>query len=539
MRKMENQSFWYYLSTKAAWDPVKTIFLCAPATDAASPEKAEAFAKKTGWVDAVEEDAGLLILPLTENWQNEPLDRIPTLYQENRNAFIAKGGVSTPGRHGVVWTWETLIYLAGYGDGADYAGNVLIAYPNHFAGTVLVNGCAHDFTAGEKPSDHWLVPHPSPDYQVMNKEIPTSVWLFGDCGSSQPMVDYLKIVNKAEKTDHLPYVPEGAEKYADPADPVRQICLLKDIPEEDTASLSMRAFFDHIIRWKNGPDGQLRYRIGKTDFYHTRRYAHDQIKADGNVYPYAVYLPAGMKKEEVCGLPLVFSVHGRGEPAWIFAGKNGWEALADETREFIVVLPDSPYNSWFFERDPHAIPEIIQKIAEDYGIDTERVYMTGFSNGAVYTNQVCTAYPQLFAAASPWNGPGRSFSRDHGLGIYYDDAFETSGYDLPIWIAVGDNDNKASGDREDELEVMLPANGCDRNKEEIRDGSNFYTREKGYVDGDRMTTRVFRNKAGKERVCLTVMKNMPHGAVWDESRAAWNFMKQFKRFKNSKKVQEV
>ena len=44
---------------------------------------------------------------------------------------------------------------------------------------------------------------------------------------------------------------------------------------------------------------------------------------------------------------------------------------------------------------------------------------------------------------------------------------------------------------------------------------------------------VGKSEKGQAMVCVTVMKNMPHGAIRDEARAAWMFMRQFRRSKDS------
>ena len=167
---MSERTFWSMLSTKANWDPVKTIFLCVPSEYSSSRELTEQFADVSGWKQEAEDDGALLIAPISSGWSEESYDLIPEIYDANRNLFRAVGGVSTPGRDGIVWTWETLIYLAGYKDGADYAGNVLVSHPNMFAGTLLVGGTAHDFTPAKEKSDHWLVKNPSADYQIRKCE---------------------------------------------------------------------------------------------------------------------------------------------------------------------------------------------------------------------------------------------------------------------------------------------------------------------------------------------------------------------------------
>lgn len=108
-------------------------------------------------------------------------------------------------------------------------------------------------------------------------------------------------------------------------------------------------------------------------------------------YACSLHFPDGCPADRVKGLPILFSVHGRGEPVWLFAEKNGWDVLADETRAFVLVCPDSPGNIWQLERDGQVFGAMIDRLCADYGLDRTRVYLTGFSNGGAITREVGTA----------------------------------------------------------------------------------------------------------------------------------------------------
>ncbi|MBQ1531209.1 MAG: hypothetical protein IIZ57_03610 [Solobacterium sp.] len=503
--------YYNYVSTQASWDCIQTIFLCVPGEYAGSMEKAEEYARRSGWVQTAENNAAVLIVPLAENgWKTQDVSWIPEFYDLHKNDFKAPGGVSIPGRDGILWLWETMIYLAGYEDGADYAAEVLTAHPGFFAASLLKDGKIGSYEYADLEASHWFVRKPS-DYSKKNCEIGSAVWM---CGN----------------------IDESTRNYFENI-PGSEVQVSEEVPSSDTV---MNTLFNHTLRWKNSPDGEIRHYLGKKDYAESERYHHDSVTCGGLEYPFTVYLPEGMTKENMPVLPVVFSIHGRGEPTWVFAEKNGWQALADETREFMVVYPDSRYNIWSIERDKDAIRTILEKVMKDYRADSERVYLSGFSNGAVFTCQQASTYPELFAVASPWNGPGMEACVRLGIDPYvYHEAFKDSGYDMPFWICVGDSDGKASADREDELDILIPVNHCVRTSNEVWDGTNHYTKENGYTDGERFTTRVFRTEDGSVRVGLTVMKNMPHGAVWDESRAAWEFMKKFRRPAGSKQTAEV
>ncbi len=524
-------NYYSYISTTAAWDCIQTIFLCVPGEYAKDKNSAEQYARNSGWLKAAEDSAAVLIVPVTDSWNNMKVSWIPEFYDMHKNDFRAPGGVSIPGRDGVLWLWETMIYLVGYEDGADYAAKVLTAEPGFFAGSLIVDGKLADDTYADQEASHWFVRKPA-DYQRTNREIPSAVWLAKTC--DEKTIRYFRETAQTDCVREEMFGNVQTRVNYCAANPAQEVRISSEIPDAETV---MDTFFEHVLRWKNSPDGELRSYVGKKDWANAERFEHFCVTTDGLSYPYTVYLPAGMTRENMPELPVVFSIHGRGEPAWVFAEKNGWQKLADETKEFLLVIPDSPYNIWLIDRDRNAIRAILEDLCRNYRADRTRVYLSGFSNGAIFTCQQASTFPELFAAASPWNGPGMEACRTMNIDSYvYKDSFKESGYEMPFWICVGDSDGKASAFREDELDIVLPANGCDRSTEEIL-GEEFYTKEKGYTQGERFNTRIFRDEHGIVKTGLTVMKNMPHGAIWDESRAAWSFMKRFRRIGGNKQVE--
>lgn len=533
--------FYVYVSTKCGADCVQTIFLCAPQQDAINLESAEAFAHRSGWIDQVEQNAAILIMPLlSSGWDSVSLDTLTDYFNRHKNDFRSRLENGNPGRDGFLWLWETMIYAVGYDEGADYLGNVLVKHSNFFAGAALVNGATHDFTSASALTDHWFVENPTKDYGMRNQDVPVPVWFFGHTQYTDQAIQYFSEINHVDREKFA--IINGIETviHFNKKEPAQQVCASFNVTGVDPIIVDtvMNEFFNKSLRWKNSPDGTIKPYLGKKEYYKSQRFKHHRLKVHDLDYPYAVHLPEGLTTSTVKGLPLVISLHGRGEPTWVFAEKNGWDKLADETQAFIVVFPDSPYNIWKIERDDDVLEAMLIDLKKTYDYDPERVYLTGFSNGAIFTCQQASTHPWLFAAASPWNGPEMEACRKFNIDsfVYHPD-FVSSGYDMPFWIIVGDNDSKASANRKDELEILLPLNGCAVEKEETLDKA--YTIENKFEEGDRFSTKIYRNSDLSIRVGLSVMKNMPHGAIFDESRAAWNFMKRFRRPNKNKRVEEV
>lgn len=560
----DGNGFYMYVSTRACYDPAKTIFVFAPGEEAGELALAERFAVRSGWQALAEYDGAVLILPLAPaGWKTEPVSLPGRIYERIRGGVESRNGKSLFGRGGKIWCWETMIYLAGYGDGAVFAGNCLVAEPGRFAAAALIGGAPEDYSAGKKPSGHWMVPDVSDDYAVRNDQIPCSLWLIGaqkeEAGRA---LDYFGASGGlGREPKQISVGTFTAVCYENEANPAQRLMVsdAAEIPGMSLAHAILDAYFDRTVRWKTGPDGTLALHLGRTDFYQSNRFIHRSVTVGCLEYSYSVHLPEGCSTEDVRGLPLLFSVHGRGEPAWLFAEKNGWDLLADETRAFVLVCPDSPGNIWQLERDGLAFEAMITQICGDYGLDRTRVYLTGFSNGGAITREVGTTWPELFAAIAPFNAPVNA------PGLVAEEivnpGFLSSGYELPCWVCVGDRDPAAGTDVDGQLEVMLAANrwmggseegdavsgeACSEEgpvrptrfpPDEIRTGENYYTASRSYFQGDRFRTFVYHGLDGLPRVAFTVMKNMPHGAIREQSRAAWEFLRYFRRPEGSRQVE--
>ncbi|MGB9343685.1 alpha/beta hydrolase family esterase [Trichococcus sp.] len=531
---ISTKALYYYISSKAGCDPCKTIYLCAPAEASTSIESAEQFAVTSGWQAIAEEQEAILVVPVALNgWDAEPISLLMDIYNETKNSFHTRSGEAIWGRTGTLWCWETILYLVGYEEGATFAGNVLISHPNMFAGVALVNGVPNDYSKAEAPSSHWMIKTVSEDYAVKNSEIPVHLWLFEENEEvAQKAADYF---GNSRSNDN-------------PAEQVR--LFVGDYSSED-ARLSQMIFeecFNHVIRWKNSPDGTLAQIDSKKEFYADPRFIRKTAVTGERSYDYFIHLPEKKTVDQVKGLPLVFTLHGRGEPAWMFTTKNGWDILADETQEFVMVSLDSPGNIWFVLRDNEVFEKVIAQMIEEYRIDETRVYLTGFSNGAIMTREMAYCRPHLFAGISPSNGPwfdSRSMQLKNDSKPPKEMApevsqmmkeFEKSGWEMPCAFFYGDNDPAADARENPALKLMLRVNDCEEESSKVYTEDNYFTLDKGYKEGDRFQTEVYCREDQSARVCVTVMKNMPHGAIAEEARFTWEFLKQFCRPKGSKKV---
>lgn len=539
---MDLQNFshplYYYVSSKAAYDPCKTIYLCPPAAQAGTLKAARQFALVSGWQDLAEESGAVLVIPVVpEGWAAKPKSLFLDIYKETSRHFKTRSGKAIWGRQGSLWCWETMLYMAAYDDGAVFAGNVLVQYPGLFAAAALVNGVPDDFSAADDFSCRWLVPDADLEYNVKNRDIPVHLWIFQkeDCTPVKEAGYFSGCYGEYTKSQITIQGLQG-ELTASKTNPAWQTRVFSGdfcFKDRKLNNMILAQCFEHVIRWKNSPDGTLALVDSREEFYQNPRFLHRKVTVSSIDYDYFVHLPKGRTERQLQGLPLVFTVHGRGEPAWLFTAKNGWDTLADETGEFILVSPDSPGNIWFLPRDGMVFPKIVYDMETEFGIDVSRVYLTGFSNGGMIVREVAIQYPHLFAGVSPWNAPAGSTAAmmkedssimpgDSGqeLSLLLD-SFLESGYELPFAFIFGDKDKAACAKEDPMAEPIIAANGCTC---------------MAAAKGDRFFMVSHKNPNGQAMVTVTVMKNMPHGAVYEESRLTWEFLKQFRRIGGSRKV---
>jgi polyhydroxybutyrate depolymerase len=150
-----------------------------------------------------------------------------------------------------------------------------------------------------------------------------------------------------------------------------------------------------------------------------------QITTPGGSREFVIHVPAACDKS--LPSPLVLMLHGFGGTALNAAKETGWSAKADE-HAFIIAYPEatrpdasSPQN---FRRNPQAwndgsgrfhaataniddvafIDAMIDRISAAWAIDRERIFVTGFSNGASMTFRLGAELSHRVAAIAPVAG---------------------------------------------------------------------------------------------------------------------------------------
>lgn len=146
---------------------------------------------------------------------------------------------------------------------------------------------------------------------------------------------------------------------------------------------------------------------------------------------YVVYLPKDYDAASSKRWPLIYFLHGvnqRGDDIELVK-RHGIPQNIDngEQLPFIIVCPQCPTNSfWPFENE--ALIGLLDEVVQQFAVDEERIYLTGFSMGGFGTWDLAMMHPARFAAIAPICGgsvPGRDVS---------------ALVDMPIWTFHGDKD---------------------------------------------------------------------------------------------------
>ncbi|WP_274361427.1 prolyl oligopeptidase family serine peptidase [Paenibacillus thermotolerans] len=146
---------------------------------------------------------------------------------------------------------------------------------------------------------------------------------------------------------------------------------------------------------------------------------------------YLLYLPKQYEESEE-KWPLIVFLHGAGERGSDIEKVkiHGIPKIAEGRDDFpfIAVSPQCPEDSfWSVEID--ALDSLINEIADNYRVDTDRIYLTGLSMGGYGTWTLSIAYPDRFAAIAPICGgenPARAAATLKNV---------------PIWVFHGAKDN--------------------------------------------------------------------------------------------------
>jgi polyhydroxybutyrate depolymerase len=138
---------------------------------------------------------------------------------------------------------------------------------------------------------------------------------------------------------------------------------------------------------------------------------------DGYERTYRVHVPAGYREDQPT--PLVVVLHGAFSTSAEMEKHTGFSALADR-EGFAVVYPDGIGILGLLQHwnaghccgkaaadgidDVGFVASVIEDAKSYLNIDSSRIFMVGFSNGAMLTHRFAAERPEMLAAAAPLAG---------------------------------------------------------------------------------------------------------------------------------------
>jgi predicted esterase len=128
--------------------------------------------------------------------------------------------------------------------------------------------------------------------------------------------------------------------------------------------------------------------------------------------PYFLALPASVSPGK--RYPIVISLHGsneRGDSASVIAVdwcSPVWTRATNQAKwPCLVLVPQCPNQDWWNDSTlASAVNHLLDTLISVMPIDTDRVYVTGWSMGGSGTWQLLTQFPDRFAAGIPMSGGG-------------------------------------------------------------------------------------------------------------------------------------
>ena len=189
--------------------------------------------------------------------------------------------------------------------------------------------------------------------------------------------------------------------------------------------------------WVNGQlHGNAKYWTEKGELQYNLVFEHGLKTNPKNVnYHYLPYLPSDYELDSTRRWPLIIYLHG-GSHRGTDLNKLYTYGIPDQIyrgREFpfIIVSPQCPKYMWWSSDD--WFENFYNEITTQYRVDTNRIYLTGFSLGGSGTWYLAAKFPDKFAAIAPIAGATSHIN-------FIDDNINEL-VDIPIWTFHGNVDN--------------------------------------------------------------------------------------------------
>ena len=142
---------------------------------------------------------------------------------------------------------------------------------------------------------------------------------------------------------------------------------------------------------------------------------------------YYIHVPQAV----TTGMPLMVFLHGDGEVNRIdLLPEGGISQIVDEiygdSFPFILLEPNTRIESWTKGDIPELLFELINAIADEYCVNTDKIILTGFSRGGMGVWDMISIYGGFFSAAVPVSSPHQKGHIDY-----------IKAAEVPVWTFAG------------------------------------------------------------------------------------------------------
>lgn len=117
--------------------------------------------------------------------------------------------------------------------------------------------------------------------------------------------------------------------------------------------------------------------------------------------PYMIHVPVDYRGDQP--FPLIVYLSG--------GGGQAFDAASSVSNEFkhsgyLVLMPHSSGDLWWESKPTEMVHSLLLEVLRTYNVDTNRVYLAGFSNGGTASLEFGTRWPDRFAAIASLMGAG-------------------------------------------------------------------------------------------------------------------------------------
>ncbi|MDE6650682.1 MAG: prolyl oligopeptidase family serine peptidase [Muribaculaceae bacterium] len=230
------------------------------------------------------------------------------------------------------------------------------------------------------------------------------------------------------------------------------------------------------------------------------------INVDGTNRQYLEYVPKDLGEKR----PLIIALHGNGGHGSYHKGQMKVESVAD-TAKFVTVFPNGIDRTWDIggDKDLNFMQALIDEMYRKYKIDRNRVYLTGWSMGGMFTYYAMMKAADTYAAYAPMSG------------YHFWGGKAESSRPVPILHIHGKDDDVVTvGNLQTELNKWINRNKCNKTAKTT----------KKYRNASNVNLHIWDKGSDGVEVRYLEIEGMKH-AIWNTGfksiEEIWNFCSRY------------